>query len=142
MDYSCIDSGRYRTNRRSCCCPDSKHRYPNCVHRLSTLFRCNEGDILRQLRNLRRTISSFQARMAPSTLRGHDEARLEISRLQEKSRVFLQFHRSQIARYLAGAVMEGHRNLQKKHLRKKSNEAIMPLLVLMHRFKAENFKLG
>ena len=104
-------------------------------------FLDNEGEILRQLRNLRRTTSSFQARMAPSTLRGHDEARLEISRLQEKLRVFLQFHRSQIARYLASAVLEGHRNLQIDHLRKKSNEAIMPLLELMDRFKAENLNL-
>ena len=102
----------------------------------------NEGEILRQLRILKRTISSFQARMSPSTLRGHNEARLEISRLQEKLRTFLQFHRSQIARYLASVVVEGHRKMQKDHLRKKSNEAIMPLLELMDRFKAENLNLG
>ena len=105
-------------------------------------FLDNEGEILRQLRNLRRSVSSFQARMSPTTLRGHDEARLEISRLQEKLRTFLQFHRNQITRYLANVVVEGHRNLQKDHLRKKSNEAIMPLLELMDRFKAENLNLG
>ena len=105
-------------------------------------FLDNEGEILRQLKNLRRTVSSFQARMSPSTLRGHDEARLEISRLQEKLRTFLQFHRSQIARYLASVVVEEHRNIQKDHLRSKSNEIIMPLLELMDRFKAENLNLG
>ena len=72
----------------------------------------NEGEILRQLRNLMQTISSFQARMSPSTLRGHDEARLEISRLQEKLRTFLQFHTNQIARYLTNVDQEGHRNAQ------------------------------
>ena len=32
--------------------------------------------------------------------------------------------------------------MQKDHLRKKSNGAIMPLLELMDRFKAENLNLG
>ena len=32
--------------------------------------------------------------------------------------------------------------MQKEHLRKKSNEAIMPLLELMDRFKAENLNLS